>query len=244
MSPSRVESVCSLERSYGHAPVHLWHVALSHRIIEVAVLARAEHYACVVLNGSLQSLVGESVAPSEGDASRLNLLEVGLIPEHRSLVIGVAQEFDNAVEHISLKLPVLRTVGSCDAEFLLQSLAFGAVGPAVERRIASLIASEVDIFRREYVGNLLEHIAQELVSEVVARAKKLVGNTTSGADRHLTLVACKFGEYADSSYLMSGHLNFGHNLNMILCGELHQVAHLLLSVIALVRHQQVVLAPT
>ena len=110
------------------------------------MLAWAEHDACIVLNGSLQSLVGESVAPSEGDASRLDFLEVGLIPEHRSFVISVAQEFDNAVEHISLQLPVLRTVGCCDAELLLQSLAFWAVGPAVERRIASLIASEVDIF--------------------------------------------------------------------------------------------------
>ena len=46
------------------------------------MLAWAEHDACIVLNGSLQSLVGESVAPSEGDASRLDFLEVGLLPEH------------------------------------------------------------------------------------------------------------------------------------------------------------------
>ena len=102
----------------------------------------------------------------------------------------------------------------------------------------------MDILRRENVGNLLEYITQELVSEVVARAKKLVGNATCSADRHLTLMTCKFGEHTDSSYLMARHLNLGYYLHVILSGKLHQVAHLLLSVIALVRHQQVVLTPT
>ena len=102
----------------------------------------------------------------------------------------------------------------------------------------------MDIFRREYVGNLLEHIAQELVCEVITWAKQLVGNAACGTDGHLALVTCKFGEHADGCNLMSGHLDFGHNLNMIACSEAHQFAHLLLSIISLVRHQQVVLTPT
>ena len=107
MSPGRVEAVGSLERSGGHTPVHLRHVAVGHGIVEVAVLSGAEHDARVVLHRSLKRLVGQSVSPCEGDASRLNLLEIGLIPEHGRLVIRVAQQFDDTVEEVSLQLPVV-----------------------------------------------------------------------------------------------------------------------------------------
>lgn len=56
-------------------------------------------------------------------------------------------------------------------------------------------------------------------------------------------MACKFGEYADSGNLMSRHLYFRHNIDVILGGISHQFAHLLLCVISLIWHLDVVLSP-
>ena len=101
----------------------------------------------------------------------------------------------------------------------------------------------MNILRREDVGNLLEHIAEELVCEVVARAEQFVRHAAGCAHRHLALVASEFGEHADGSHLVSRHLYLRHDIHVILSAQLHQFAHLLLRVVALVRHLNVVLTP-
>ena len=101
----------------------------------------------------------------------------------------------------------------------------------------------MDVFRREDVGNLLKHVSEELIGKLVAWAEQLVRHAACGADGHLSLVARQLREHADGGHLMSRHLNLGNNLHVISCGILHEVAHLLLRVIALVRHLDVVLSP-
>ena len=169
-----VEVVGVLEGGGWHTPVDLRHVALSHRIVEIAVLARTKHDAGIVADGCVEGFFRQADTPSEGDTVRLNLLEVGLIPEHRCLVVLRLEHINDVVEEIALQSPVLGTIGGGDTLLLLQCLALRTGGPTVECRIASLIATQVDIRRREYISQLLEYIAQELVGELVARTEKFV----------------------------------------------------------------------
>ena len=134
------------------------------------MLAGAKHDFGIICHRSLERTLGQPMTPSKGDAAGLYFLEIGLVPEHGCLAILGAQGVDHAVKHVLLQTPIFRAVGSGYAELAFQSLALGAVCPAVECGIACLVTPKVYVGRRENVGQLLEHIAKELESKFATRA--------------------------------------------------------------------------
>ena len=120
-------------------------VAAGHRIVEIAVLAGAEHHFDVVAFGGFEGFGGQTVAPCEGDAAGLNFLEVGFIPEHGRFAELVAQVGDDAVEEVFLQAPILTAVARGDAETGFEGVARGVVRPTIEGRHARFVTAEVNI---------------------------------------------------------------------------------------------------
>ena len=159
------------------------------------------------------------------------------------MILGTKQVY-HLIKEIALQLPVLRAVGCGNTQLLLQCLALRTVGPAIERRISCLITTQMDIFRREDICQLLEYITQELVSEVITRTKQLIRYTASGTNRFLNTLTGQLRIDTDGSHLMSRHFNLRNHLDMILGAVCHEVAHLLLGIITLDRHQHIIHSPS
>ena len=208
------------------------------------MFSRTKQDTGIVLYSRYQCFLCQTGTPGKGNTTRLNLLEIGLIPEHWSLVILRTKQIYHLVKEIALQLPVLRTVGCGNTQFLLQCLALRTVGPTVERRISCLITTQMDIFRRKDICQLLEYITQELISEVITRTKQLIRYTAGGTDRFLNTLTGQLRINTDGSYLVTRHLNLRNYLDMILGAVCHEVAHLLLGIIALDRHQHIVHSPS
>ena len=112
--------------------------------------------------------------------------------------------------------------------------------PAVEGRIARLVASKVDVGRSEDFCQFPEHVAQEFIGEFIGGAEQFVRNAASCADGHLLGSASQFGIGVDGSHLVARHFDFGHHLHMVGGSVFHQFAHLVLRVESADGHQHIV----
>ena len=157
-SPSGIEGIGLLERGDGHTPVDFGQVAAGHRIVEIAVLAGAEHHFDVVAFGGFEGFGRQTVAPCEGDAAGLNFLEVRFIPEHGRLAEFVAQVLNHAVEQIFLQAPVFAAVARSDAQTVFEGVARGIIRPAIEGRHTGFVTAKVNIGSGEDFGQFVEDV--------------------------------------------------------------------------------------
>ncbi len=124
------------------------------------------------------------------------------------------QEAFDAVDQVTLQLV-----------HVLQPFAphpLAALRTVAPRRFSGLVATDVNVLRREQLHDLQEHVLQELERPFVARAEVAVAVRLS--------VASQLGIGCRHLLRMARHLDLGNHLDMPQPGVLHDLADLLLRI--------------
>ena len=123
------------------------------------------------------------------------------------------------------------TLVSLDAKGLDPGLAGRALLPLGLR---ALVAADVDIFRREDVHQLREHILKESEHSILTGAKDLIRDAPSGPDLVRATGAPKLRIAGQGTHHVARKVNLRDHHNAQLAGVGDNVLHLLLSVVATV----------
>ena len=215
--------------------IHFVHVGFAGRHlhpVEIEAVVGAHHALETVVGGHLFGgliptlAVGQVPGHDEGLHFRGRLLpEVGLVlgdefvPHHDLLLILRLQELGEVFYQPGLEFFHTRKL------FVLNALAAeGVVLPTVG---GTFVTAEVDVLAGEHFGHVAEHGLEEVDHLVVAYVEHVVRDT--GGDAHLVLLfgqAREFGIGGQSGYHVTGHIDFGHDLDVASGGVGHDLTQI------------------
>ena len=217
------------------AAIHFVHVSFARRDlhpVEIEAVVGAHHALETVVGGHLfggfvpTAAVGQVPSHDEGLDFRGGFLpEVGfvlgdeLIPHHDFLVVLLLQVFGQGFHQPGLEFFHARELLIFDA-----LAAQGVVLPAIG---GTFVTAEVDVLAGEYFGHVAEHGLEEIDHFVVAHVEHVVRDT--GGDAHFVLLfgqAREFGIGGQSGYHVTGHIDFGHDLDVASGGVGHDLTQI------------------
>ena len=194
---------------------------------EVELAGRREDEGAAVFARFLHGSLSVALPSEDGDVFA-GMPEGHLVPPHGLPPLAL-QMANNAIHEIALQVFF---VG--DALSLHQLLAATACPPV---RLLGLVASDVDVFRREDADDLVEDVLQETIDPLVAGAIDDAGILAADAGQHADEAIANHGARhlgigGDGSHAVGGHLYLRHHVHMSLLGISNDVAQLLLRVVA------------
>ena len=122
-------------------------------------------------------------------------------------------------------------VAVLEAELLYLLLAHGAFFPTV---LGSLIAADVDIFRREDVQKLVKHILKELEGAFLAHAEDVLADSPAFTDLVWPAGAAQLGIRTHGSHHMAGKVDLRNHGYAPFGGVCHHFTELVLGVVTAV----------
>ena len=96
----------------------------------------------------------------------------------------------------------------------------------------TLISADVDVAAGEDIAHLREHLLEELHGAWITGTQHIVGHSPYGPNLIGTARASQFGIYAQGCHHVPREVYLGDDVDVAFCGIPHDVAHLLLGVVA------------